>query len=61
MAHPVVKDALHFIESELVPDLRNRLFNFIARVELGTFQGTLQHSKEPKVAGISGSRIGWVQ
>jgi hypothetical protein len=44
-AHPVVKDALHFIESELISDLRNRLVNVVARVEPAIFQEPLQHSK----------------
>jgi hypothetical protein len=50
-AHPVVEDALHFIESELIPYLRNRLFNPIARVNLAIFQDFLQQFKELKVAG----------
>jgi hypothetical protein len=49
--HPVVEDALHFIESELIPDLRNHFFNFIARVKLAIFQDSFQRFKEPKVAG----------
>jgi hypothetical protein len=50
-AHPVVEDTLHFIEIELSSDLRNRLFNFITRVLLAIFQDSLQHFKEPKIAG----------
>jgi hypothetical protein len=41
MAHPVVEDALHFIESDPIPDLRNRFFNFITRVKLAIFQDSL--------------------
>jgi hypothetical protein len=50
-AHLVVEDALHFTESELIPNLRNRLFDFIHRVKLAIFQDSLQHSKKPKVVG----------
>jgi hypothetical protein len=49
--HPVVEDALNFIESEFIPDLRNHLVNFIARVEFATVPDFSQHSKKPKVAG----------
>jgi hypothetical protein len=47
-----MEDGLHFIESELVPDLRNRLFNFIFRIKLAIFQKPLQHFKEPKSQGL---------
>jgi hypothetical protein len=43
-AHPVVEAALHFIESEVTPDLRNRPCNFIARVKFAIFQDSLQQS-----------------
>jgi hypothetical protein len=50
--HPAVEEALHFIESEFFFDFRNRLFNFISRVNFGIFSGSLQHFKERKVAGV---------
>jgi hypothetical protein len=56
-----VKDTLHFIESELIPDLPDRLFNFIARVKFAIFQTFLQGSKGLKVAGVSVWGIEWVQ
>jgi hypothetical protein len=34
MAHPVVKEALHVIESELVPDFRNQ--SLISSLELNS-------------------------
>jgi hypothetical protein len=41
---------LPFIESELIPYLRNHLFTFIARVKPVPFQDSLQLSEELEVA-----------
>jgi hypothetical protein len=46
-----MEDALHFIESELTLDLRNRVFDFIVRVKLAILQDFLQYSKEPRAVG----------
>jgi hypothetical protein len=54
-----MEDALHFIESDLTPDLPNRLFNFIARVKLAISQDSFQRSKGLKVAGAYVWRRGW--
>jgi hypothetical protein len=61
MTYSVVEGALNFTESELIPDLRNRFFNFVTRVKLAIFQDSFQHSKEPKVTWLYVWRTEWVR
>jgi hypothetical protein len=57
--HPVVENAVHFIKSELIQDLRNHVFNFTARVKLAIFQDTLNIPKIQKSQGlVSGEQGG---
>jgi hypothetical protein len=48
MAHSVVENALYFIESELIPDIHNQLFNLTTRVKFANSQDSFNISKDQK-------------
>jgi hypothetical protein len=49
---PVPEHTLDVVKSGTVPDLCNRVLNFITREKLSIFSDLLQHLKEPKIAWV---------
>jgi hypothetical protein len=61
MAHPVAEDALHVIESEVIPHIRNRIFDFVTRGTLPILEDSFQHVKEPKITRDYVRRMRWMR
>jgi hypothetical protein len=52
MAHPVAIDALHVIQSEVIPRLLNRFFDFVTRGKLLILEDSLNMPKSQKSHGL---------
>jgi hypothetical protein len=58
--HPVAKDSLHVIESEVIPHRCSCFFNFVIRVKPMILQDSLRPAKKSKATGAYVGRKEWV-
>jgi hypothetical protein len=56
-AHPVVEEAPHIINSEVIPHIRGHVFDFVTRGKLPILEDSFQNAKEPKVTRTYVQRI----